>query len=238
MICANRFARIALRIARATKPPTWALTGLHPADHCCGAWLSLFPWLLWEQLALWERKHSTLVSTLSQALPGSTHTCVANPSALYRGQKPQNREKRGFRSRKTPISPHPRKGCFESKNPHFYTRHHKENGGFLTRNAHFWGGGKWGFFDSETLFSRFWGFWPLYRADGFATQTLIPSICSMWGDQEEPLDCDPRALRARNRKKVSKRGVFLGVRRKVSKNTRKSLKIPIFGPFWVFFRYF
>ena len=38
-------------------------------------------------------------------------------------------------------------------------------------------------------------------------------------------------------KKVSKR-VFLGVWRKVSKNTRKSLKIPIFRPFWVFFRYF
>ena len=25
----------------------------------------------------------------------------------------------------------------------------------------FWGGRKWGFFDSETLFSRFWGVWPL-----------------------------------------------------------------------------
>ena len=34
-----------------------------------------------------------------------------------------------------------------------------------------------------------------------------------------------RTLRARNRKKVSKK-VFLGVRRKVPKNTRKSLKIP------------
>ena len=53
-----------------------------------------------------------------------------------------------------------------------------------------------------------------------------------------------RALRARNRKKVSKR-VFLGVWRKVSKNTRKSLKTPkntqkgpkigIFRLFQVFF---
>ena len=66
--------------------------------------------------------------------------------------------KRGFRSQKTPISPHPRKGRLESKNPHFYTGHHRENGDFLTRDALFWGGGKWGFFDSETLFSRFWGF--------------------------------------------------------------------------------
>ena len=46
-----------------------------------------------------------------------------------------------------------------------------------------------------------------------------------------------RALRARKRKKVSKR-VFLGVWKKVSKNTRKSLKISIFRPFGVFFRYF
>ena len=56
-----------------------------------------------------------------------------------------------------------------------------------------------------------------------------------------------RALRAQNRKKVSKR-VFLGVWRKVSKNTRKSLKIPkntqkgpkigIFRLFRVFFETF
>ena len=39
-----------------------------------------------------------------------------------------------------------------------------------------------------------------------------------------------RTLRARSRKEVSKK-VFFGVRRKVSKNTRKSQKIPIFGHF-------
>ena len=53
---------------------------------------------------------------------------------------------------------HPRKGGLESKNPHFYTGHHRENGDSLTRDALFWGGGKWSFFDSETLFSRFWVF--------------------------------------------------------------------------------
>ena len=74
------------------------------------------------------------------------------------GSKTTKIGKRGFRSQKTPISPHPRKGRLESKNPHFYTGHHMENGDFLTRDALFWGGGKWGFFDSETLFSRFWGF--------------------------------------------------------------------------------
>ena len=54
-----------------------------------------------------------------------------------------------------------------------------------------------------------------------------------WSSLQEPPKIATRAaiyrslrtLRARNRKKVSKK-VFLGVRRKVSKNTRKSLKIP------------
>ena len=80
--------------------------------------------------------------------------------------------KRGFRSQKTPFhgvqkNPHfplttpDLKGVLSPKketHPHFYTEHYKENGDFLTRNTLFWGGGKWGFFDSETLFSRFWGF--------------------------------------------------------------------------------
>ena len=50
--------------------------------------------------------------------------------------------KRGFRSQKTPTSHQPRKGCSKSKNPHFYTEHHKENHPFL---------GRWGmiFFDSR-----------------------------------------------------------------------------------------
>ena len=46
-----------------------------------------------------------------------------------------------------------------------------------------------------------------------------------------------RALRAQNRKKVSKR-VFLGVRKKVPENTRKSQKIHQKVQFWVFFDFF
>ena len=84
--------------------------------------------------------------------------------APYRGRNPQNREKR------VSISHHPRKGRSESKNPHFYTELHKENGDFLSRSALFWGGGKWGFFESETLFSRFWGFRPLLGANKFLTK--------------------------------------------------------------------
>ena len=42
----------------------------------------------------------------------------ANASALYRGQNHQNREKRVLGSKKLPFQC-PRKGRFESKNPHF-----------------------------------------------------------------------------------------------------------------------
>ena len=65
------------------------------------------------------------------------------------------------------------KGRFESENAHFSTGHHRENGDFLPRNALVWGEGKWGVSDSETLFSWFWGFWPLYRVGGFAIITCM-----------------------------------------------------------------
>ena len=51
--------------------------------------------------------------------------------------------KRGFRGQKTPIPQRPRKGCFESENPHFFTGHGKES-------ALLWGAGKWELFDPET----------------------------------------------------------------------------------------
>ena len=66
--------------------------------------------------------------------------------------------KRGFRGQKNPISQCPKNGRFESKNPHFSTGLHNENGDVLTQSAHFWDTGKWEFFDPETLFSRFWRF--------------------------------------------------------------------------------
>ena len=66
------------------------------------------------------------------------------------------------------VSQCPGKGRFESKNPHFSTGLHKENGDFSTQSALFRGIGKWELFDPESLFSRFWGFGPLYRAGAFA----------------------------------------------------------------------
>ena len=75
---------------------------------------------------------------------------VVNASALYRGQNPQNREKRVSGSKNSHFLM-PLKGRFESKNPHFSTGLHKENGDFLTQIALFWGIGKWEFFDPETL---------------------------------------------------------------------------------------
>ena len=59
----------------------------------------------------------------------SCKVILRNAFAPYRGQNPQNREKRVSES-KNPISHHLRKGCSESKNPHFYTEHYKENGDF------------------------------------------------------------------------------------------------------------
>ena len=49
-----------------------------------------------------------------------------------------------------------------------------------------------------------------------------------------------RTLGARNRKKVSKKGLFLwgGPQKSPKKYPKKSQKIPIFGPFWVFFDFF
>ena len=79
--------------------------------------------------------------------------------ALTRAEIPKI-GKRGFRSQKTPISHHPRKGRSESKNPHFYTEHYKENGDFLTRSALFWGGGKWGFLTPKPSFPDFGDFGP------------------------------------------------------------------------------
>ena len=68
--------------------------------------------------------------------------------------------KRGFRSQKTPISDHPRKGRSEPKNPHFHTEHYKGNGDLWARNTLFWGGGKGGFLTSKPSFPDFGDFDP------------------------------------------------------------------------------
>ena len=72
--------------------------------------------------------------------------------APYRGRNPQNREKRVSES-KNPRFPPRQKRVFRVKRSHFPCRALYRNGDFLTRNTLCWGGGKWGFFDSETLFS-------------------------------------------------------------------------------------
>ena len=63
--------------------------------------------------------------------------------------------KRGCRSQKTPFPTTPEKGVPGQKIHFPCSALYRD---FLTQNALFWGGGKGGFFDSETLFSRFWGF--------------------------------------------------------------------------------
>ena len=68
--------------------------------------------------------------------------------------------KRGFRSQKTPISPQPQKRASRVKKSPFLYRAPQGKWDFLTRDALFWGGGKWGFFDSETSFPDFGVFHP------------------------------------------------------------------------------
>ena len=93
------------------------------------------------------------------------YTCKSIRPA--QGPQTQNREKRGSESKKIPIFPH-RQGRLESKNPHFPVVPCIEVGIFLTRDALFWGGRKWGFLDSEPLFSRFLGFFPRETKESFA----------------------------------------------------------------------
>ena len=87
---------------------------------------------------------------------------VRNSFAPYRGRNTQNREKRVWESKKLPFPTTPEKGALSQKNPPFPCGAlYSETGDFLTRSALFWGGGEWGFFDSETLFPDFGGFRPL-----------------------------------------------------------------------------
>ena len=62
----------------------------------------------------------------------------------YRGQNPQNREKRVSESKNPHFPPTPEKGVSSQNIPIFYTEQHRENGDFLTRNALFlgWEGGE------------------------------------------------------------------------------------------------
>ena len=70
------------------------------------------------------------------------------------GPKTPKLGKEGFGVEKPPFPPHPRIGCFELKNPHFYTGHHKENGGFFDSKPPFLGLGV-----AEAWFTKpvFWG---------------------------------------------------------------------------------
>ena len=77
------------------------------------------------------------------------------------GSKSPKSGKDGFGVKKLPLPSVPEMGALSQKNPHFSTGLRKEMGIFLPQSAHFLGTWKWGFLDPETLFSRFWRFWPL-----------------------------------------------------------------------------
>ena len=83
---------------------------------------------------------------LSRTFRGVCWHFVRNPSAPYRRQIPQNREKRVSEAKGTQFPP-PQKRGFGSKNPHFYMGHHRKMR-FLTQNV-LPSVGKWVFFNSE-----------------------------------------------------------------------------------------
>ena len=86
--------------------------------------------------------------------------------APYRGQNPQNREKRVPESKNSRFPP-PQKRVLWVKNPHFYTEqalHGKW--GFFTRSSLVRGGRKWVFLTPEPSFPDL-GVWALVRGNAF-----------------------------------------------------------------------
>ena len=93
---------------------------------------------------------------------------IANPSALYRGQKLPNREKRVSESKNPHFPPH-QKRAFRVKKSPFLQRAPHGNWGFIDSKRPFFGvGGKGGFSTPRPSFPDSGGLWPLYRADGVA----------------------------------------------------------------------
>ena len=88
-------------------------------------------------------------------------------NALPLGVKIPKIGPRGFRSQKKTFPATPEKGALSQKIP--ISIQSTANGDSLTQSALFYGGVKW-FFDSEPLFSRFWGFGPLSGANAFLSK--------------------------------------------------------------------
>ena len=118
--------------------------------------------------------------------------------------------KRGFRGRKTPISPCPRKGHFESKNPHFPCVALYRNGDVLPRNTLLWGGGNVGFSTPKPSFPDFGDFDPCKGRTDSQVASINPPIDDtgpIWKfsidprshtDLQNPADFSPKGKPIRN----------------------------------------
>ena len=114
--------------------------------------------------------HAGISLTLALGCSGQK---LANPSALYRGQKPQNREKRVSESKNPHFSP-PQKWVLRVKKSPFLYRAPQGKWGFFDSKRPFLGWGEMGVFRLRNpLFLILGGFWPLYRADGFANKNSV-----------------------------------------------------------------
>ena len=101
---------------------------------------------------------------------------VANPFAPYRGQNPQNREKRVSESKNPHFPPPQKRGLWVKKSP------------FLYRALQ----GKWGFVDSEPPFLGWWEMGvfglrnPLFPILGILTPVGGKRIRNTWCHNQEP----------------------------------------------------
>ena len=77
--------------------------------------------LRWPKSGWFRPREGPWITTPNNGYPLQMQTSVRNAFAPYRGQNPQNREKRVAESKNTHFPPPqmPRKGHSESKNPHF-----------------------------------------------------------------------------------------------------------------------
>ena len=107
-----------------------------------------------------EQKH---INKVPPTVPGQSHENFVyvffyESVCPLQGSKSPRSGKEGFGVKKNPFPTTPEKGVPSPKNPHFPCSALYGNGDFLAQSAFFYNGGKWGFFDSETFFSGFWGF--------------------------------------------------------------------------------
>ena len=106
-----------------------------------------------------HRKHLMEAPELHKGIH-ARNPCVANASALYRGQNPQHQEKRVSGSKKLPFPKAPEKGDLSRKIPIFLVEPCREMGIFSLKSPFFGGLGNGSFLTPKPSFPDFGDFDP------------------------------------------------------------------------------